>query len=72
MTHGFTQMCGAMSTDARQVRAQRYDEYDCPRCGDYSITRQAAINLESGRICSWIRCPCDLDVSRRSSAENSF
>lgn len=40
-------ICTATCTDARQARAKDVMEYDCPRCGDYSITRQTTINLES-------------------------
>lgn len=40
-------ICQTNYIDARQVGTMDVTEYDCPRCGNYSITRQAVINLES-------------------------
>ena len=43
-------ICGMKCNDAQQVGAKDVTEYDCPRCGDYSITRQAVINIESAEM----------------------
>lgn len=40
-------ICNFQCKDARQVARKDVTEYDCPRCGDYSITGEAAINLKT-------------------------
>ena len=40
-------ICWMKCDDARQVGTKDMTEYDCPRCGYYSIAREAKINLES-------------------------
>ena len=38
-------ICRARCTDARKVPKKDVTEYDCPRCGNYSITSQATSQL---------------------------
>jgi hypothetical protein len=45
-------ICKIKCNDARKVEATDVTEYDCPRCGNYSITHQAMLNIESSGI-SW-------------------
>ncbi len=40
-------ICWVKCTAVRQIGTKDVTEYDCPRCGDYSITRPALINLEN-------------------------
>ncbi len=40
-------ICGMKCSDGRQVGTNDVMEYDCSRCGNYSITQEAATNLEA-------------------------
>ena len=43
-------VCAVQCTDARKVLKKDVMEYDCPRCGNYSITGQAVIDLRDTRV----------------------
>lgn len=43
-------ICKMRCDDARKVQKKDVMEYDCPRCGNYSITQMAKTNLESVAI----------------------
>ena len=43
-------ICRMKCNGARKVAAKDVTEYDCPQCGDYSITYQAATNIESAEM----------------------
>jgi hypothetical protein len=43
-------ICRMKCNGARKVGAKDVTEYDCPRCGDYSITYQTATNIESAEM----------------------
>lgn len=43
-------ICWMKCTDARQDGTKDVTGYDCPRCGNYSITRQAVTNIESAGL----------------------
>ena len=40
-------ICSWKCSDAREVQGKDVIEYDCPRCGGYSITRTARVNLQN-------------------------
>lgn len=43
-------ICWMKCNDARSIGTKDVTEYDCPRCGYYSITGQALINLENANL----------------------
>lgn len=43
-------ICRMKCNDARKVRGKAVTEYECPRCGNYSITHEAATNIEGARM----------------------
>lgn len=43
-------VCGVKCDDARPVGTKDVTDYDCPRCGKYSIARQAVTNLGNSEI----------------------
>ncbi|MDP1947574.1 MAG: hypothetical protein Q8L77_08750 [Nitrospirota bacterium] len=43
-------ICRMRCNDARHLGAKDVTEYDCPRCGNYSITHQAVLNIENSEM----------------------